>query len=139
MSLVPSTFGMAYLQRQSERFMLDRIKIERPTDGSLDPDTNIHSTGTLSVIYTGKARLSPTRGPREMPVGEEVLAMRDTDCYIPKFAASPRRDDLITVLDTTDGQNIGRVFRVTDVRVGTVTASKQMSCVQVEESDTWTP
>lgn len=135
----PSIWGLTYVQKQVEQFMVDTVTITRPTAGSFDANTGRHTTGTLSTIYTGKARLAPTRGPREMALGEEIVAMRDTDCYIPIGSPAPRRDDLITVNTSRDPQNVGRVFRITDVRVGSYTASRQLSAVQMEPSETWQP
>lgn len=128
--------ALGYIRSQLELWMLDEVAITRPsTEQTWDPETGITNPPTSTGVYTGKARIAPTRGPSDVAVGEEVFTWRDTDIYIPWDAPLPRSDDLIEITDAHDDPAlVGRVFRVTTVRVGTLNVERKMSCTSLEPS-----
>lgn len=130
--------GMKMLRRNAERTMDDTIRVMRPSDSTLESD--LTETNVPGVqVYEGKARITPTRGPREASVGEGVMALRDADIIIPHDSPLVWRDDNVEVVTSADPALEGRSFRVTDVRVHSEQAARRFSCVQVQPSRQWQP
>jgi len=117
--------------------MTDTIEVWRDTDSSLDDGTLVESTVAGTRIYNGKARVRPTRGPREQPVSEGVMSMRDADFLVPIDATIPMINDEVYVALSTDPGLQGTWFRVTDVRVFSQQAARGFSGVQAQPSKRW--
>lgn len=105
--------------------------------GGFDVNTGrMASDPNPTLIYDGICRITPTRGDREMAVGDEVILLRDTDFYLPFSAPLPIVDDLITVTTAVDLTLVGRVWRITDVRVGETNVARKVSGVSLSPSRT---
>jgi len=125
------------IRRTTERWMVDAIELWRGTSSEYDPSTLVESPIAGSRIYSGKARIRPTSGPREQSVAEGVIAMRDAEVLLPVNAPLPRIDDEIYVKRSYDEALTGTWFRVTDVTVFSQQASRRCSAIQAQPSREW--
>lgn len=137
MSLM-SPRALTTIRRSTERWMVDTVTVYRDATRSHDNSTlaeTLTSPGT--VIYSGKARIRPTRGPREVAIGDGVIAMRDVDVLFPVTVDALRIDDEISVVSSDDPVLEGTWFRVTDVTAFSQRASRSVSAVQSQPSKDW--
>lgn len=126
------------LRRMAEEHMVDTVRVYRPSTSVLSDDlTETNVPGAL--VWEGKARISPTQGPREQGVGEGVISMRDADFLIPHDAPLPWMDDEVEVVASADAALVGRWFRITDVRVFSQQAARRFSAIQAQPSRQWGP
>lgn len=108
-----------------------------PSVAGFNPSTGeMAADATPELIYDGICRITPTKGDREIAVGDEIVVLRDTDFYLPFNAPLPIVDDLITVTTAVDLALVGRVFRITNVRVGETNVARRLSAVTVAPSRT---
>lgn len=117
--------------------MVDQIQIWRDPSQTYDSDTLIAFFSGGNMVYDGKGRIRPTRGPREQAINEGVIALRDADFLIPIDAATPRRDDEVFVVDSEDPALVGTWFRITDVRAFSQQAARGFSALQGQPSRLW--
>lgn len=116
--------------------MVDELAFWRPSSSELQEDlTETHVPG--AKVWEGKCLLTPTEGPREQPVGEGIISMRDADAIIPIDAPTPRIDDEVEITASRDPELVGRWFRVTDVRVYSNQPARRLSMVQAQPSRNW--
>lgn len=124
-----------HVKKVVEDFMVDTVEVERPGASSFDEATGIYGSGTPTLIFSGKARISPTSPSTEV-IGEELVSWRDAQFYFPLSAPQMRVGDLITVTSSKDERLNGRVWRVSAVRHGTFQASREVSAQSLAESRT---
>lgn len=136
MSLM-SPRALSTIRRTSERWMTDEIELREPSVFAHDDDTLREEHTPGAVVWTGKARIRPTRGPSEAAVAEGVLALRDADINLPLDAPDPYRDQEVRVVTSQDASLQNRWFRITDVRVFSQQATRQISVVQHQRSRLW--
>ena len=117
--------------------MVDELIIRRGSSSEHNDDTLRETYQEGDVVYQGKGRVRPTRGPREQAVSEGVIVMRDADFDIPIDAPLPRRDDEVYVSSSADSALEGMWFRITDVRVFSQQATRRFSGVQAQPSRLW--
>ena len=117
--------------------MVDEIEIWRDPQQTYDSDTLIASFTGGNLVYEGKGRVRPTRGPREQAISEGVIALRDADFLIPINATTPRRDDEVFVKSSEDPSLEGTWFRITDVRAFSQQAARGFSALQGQPSRLW--
>jgi hypothetical protein len=130
--------ALAILRRNTERWLVDAIEIWRPSEHEELDDTLIGRQIKGEKVYEGKARLTPTRGPRELALpGEGVVVLRDTDVLIPYDGFAPWRDDEVYVTVSEDPEMQGRWLRITDVRIASQQAARRFSAVQAQPSKDW--
>jgi hypothetical protein len=122
------------IRRSTEEWMVDEIELWSPSSWSYDETTlkDEHTPGTKE--WEGKARISPTQGPREQAVGDDIIVMRDADVLVPIGAPEPYRDQEVLVKASEDPALVGRWFRITDVRVFSQQAARRFSIVQSQKS-----
>jgi hypothetical protein len=123
-----------------DRFMVDVIEVYDISDSEesvFDPVTLTSSPKQGDLVYDGPARVRPTRGPKEMAVGESVIVMRDADFSLPWNAPAVQRDQMIRVKSTEDPELQGRWFRITDATLAGQSATRKCSGVQVQPSRLW--
>lgn len=125
------------IRSTAELAMVDKLLIRRGSSSEHDDDTLKETYQPGETVYEGKGRIRPTRGPREMGVGEGVIVMRDADFDIPIDAPLPRRDDEVKVVSSSDDGLKGTWFRITDVRVFSQQAARRFSGVQAQPSRLW--
>lgn len=128
--------AMSAIRGMVEEWMVDEIEIWSESSSQYDEATlrDEHMPGTL--YWSGKARISPTTGPREQALAEGVLQMRDADILAP-IDANPAVDDEVRVVSSADPALQGRWFRITDVRAFSQQASRRFSVVQAQKSRQW--
>ena len=117
--------------------MVDEIQIWRDPDKDYESNTLIASFSGGTLLYDGKARIRPTRGPREQAINEGVIVLRDADFLIPISAATPWRDDEVFVASSEDPALVGTWFRITDVRAFSQQAARGFSGLQGQPSRLW--
>lgn len=118
--------------------MVDTVKVYRDPTRAHDDDTLIEGlTSDGELVYEGKARVRPTRGARELAIGEGVIAMRDADILFPVDTSDLRRDDEVHVVTSQDPMLEGTWLRLTDVTAFSQRASRNVSAVQSQPSRDW--
>ena len=125
------------IRRTVERGMVDQLVIRRGSSSEHDNETLRDEYQPGSVIYSGKGRVRPTRGPREQAVSEGVIVMRDADFDIPVDASLPRRDDEVYVSASDDPSLEGTYFRISDVRLFSQQPARQFSGIAAQPSRLW--
>lgn len=122
------------LRRNALLWMRDEIELWSPSTSSHDDLTLLeeHTDGTKE--WEGVARISPTRGPREMSIGDAVIALRDADVLIPHSAPSPYKDQEIYIKASLDPELVGRWGKVTDARVFSQQAARKFSITMTQKS-----
>jgi hypothetical protein len=127
------------IRRSTERWMVDQIELWSSSKSEFDDETmrETHIPGVKKG--ESKARISPTTGPREQPIGDSVIALRDADILLPIDFVEPSRDDEVLVVSSADPALVGRWFMVTDVRVFSQQAARRISVVQAQRSRNWDP
>lgn len=119
--------------------MVDTLEFWSPStwDDADDDLESEHSPGVL--LWEGKGRVRPTKGPREQAVGDSVLALRDADVNVPLDAPEPYVDMEVRVVTSDDPALVGRWLRVTDVRVFGQQATRKFSVIQFQRDKDWNP
>lgn len=117
--------------------MTDEIELREASTFSHDDETLRESHTPGALVWTGKARIRPTRGPREQAVAEGVLAMRDADVLIPLEAPDPYRDQEVRVLSSQDPSLVDRWFIISDVRAFSQQSARSFSVLQHQRSRLW--
>lgn len=102
--------------------------IERYPDSVLNTATARREAQIPQHVYTGRCQVKPTRGPREIVLGEELVAYQDTTVIIPHDAPLPQRGDVITVTSSDDALMLGRTFAVLDVEMHTENITRTLAC-----------
>ena len=120
-----------------QKWMSDEILILRGSTSSSNETTLIESSIAGSTIYQGPCRISPSRGPREISLGNDVIVMRDADFLLPFDAALPHRDDEVNVLASYLSTMVGMWYRITDVRIHSHQATLKFSAIQGQPSRDW--
>jgi hypothetical protein len=136
MSLM-SPRAIATIRRTTERWMVDTVEVWRGSDSTHDEDTLVEAPVPGDEVYSGKARVRPTRGAREVAIGEGVISLRDADILFPIGTPLLRIDDEVKVVTSEDPALVGTWFRITDVRAFSQQASRSVSAVQAQPSRTW--
>lgn len=130
---------MRTLRTTAERWMVDEVEFWSPSTWS-DTDDDLESEHQAGEqLWSGIGRIRPTTGPREQPVADTVLALRDADINVPLSAPEPFVDMEVRVAASGDPALTGRWFRVTDVRVFGQQASRKFSVVQFQRDRDWNP
>lgn len=129
---------MTTVRRDMQKWMSDEIEIIRGSSSTPDENTLIESAVTGTLFWQGPCRISPSRGPREISIGEDAIVMRDADFLIPFDAPIPRRDDEVRVLDSFLPSLVGMWYRITDVRVHSHQATLKFAAIQSQPSSNWT-
>jgi hypothetical protein len=132
-----SSKALAVLRRNTERWLVDTIEIWRPSTFEDTDDSLVGRRSAGEQVYTGAARLTPSRGPRELAVPEGVIKLRDTDVLIPFASPVPWIDDEVYVATSEDPEMEGRWLRITDVRVASQQAARRFSAIQAQPSRDW--
>lgn len=139
MSMMPPS-ALADLRRMAQKWMVDEIEIWRPPTAQLEADLTASTVADpAGPLIQTICRISPTRGPRQLPVGEGVMALRDADFLTPHDGPLPWVDDEVRVVTSADPMLQGRWFRITDVRVFSQQATRRFSAVQAQPSRQWRP
>jgi hypothetical protein len=131
--------AMATLRRSLNNSMVDTAEVWSSPTSAHDDSTLIESPVPGTLLWTSPVRVTPTRGPREQPVGEGVMAMRDADLLFPWDSPEPIRDQEVKIVTSEDPNLAGRWFRITDVRAHSQQASRRVSAVQFQRSEQWNP
>lgn len=140
MTSLLSPLALRTIRKTMDRFMVDTIEVYDIGDSEeslFDPATLTSSPKQGVLVYSGPARVRPTRGPKEMAVGESVIVMRDADFSLPWNAPAVERDQLILVVATEDPELAGRWFRITDATLAGQSATRKCSGAQVQSSRLW--
>lgn len=103
-------------QKDAERAMRDRVRIERPTGRSTtDPETfEVVPEMAPDAVYEGHAKFQRTgqgANPNPESGGYEFTVLQGR-CDVP-FGTDVRVDDQITCLESENPALVGKVFRVT--------------------------
>jgi len=125
------------MERMAERSFVDTLELHRGSSTERDPSTGVESYVPGDTLWSGLARVRPTRGPREQGVGEGVVSMRDADFLFPLSAPLPWRDDAIKVVGSRDAKLVGLWFRITDVRMFSQQSARSCSGIQIQPSRLW--
>lgn len=124
-------------RRMIRRALVDEVEIRRMEwDHTLDTETLVSGYDEGTVIYSGEARVRPTAGQNEA-VGESVIHMRSAQFTLPHTAPQVRRDDVIRVVDSPNGDLIDRWFQVTEERIAGQEAYKRVEAVSIAPSRQW--
>ena len=119
------------------RALVDEVEVRRMEwDHSLNTDTLVSGYDDGEKIYDGPARVRPTSGQNEV-VGESVMHMRSAQFTLPHTAPQVRRDDVIRVTDSPNGNLIDRWFQVTEERIAGQEAYKRVEAVSIAPSRQW--
>jgi len=117
--------------------MVDTVRTWRGTTSDFNESTRVESPISGTQLYLGKARIRPTRGPREQPIADGVLTMRDADILLPIDAPQHQVDDEIYVESSQDQTLQGTWFRVTDARSFSQQGAMKLSAIQSQPSRLW--
>ena len=128
---------MTSVRRDMLKWMDDEIAIWRGGSSTANTNTLIESPVQGNLVLQSKCRISPSRGPREITVGEDVIIMRDVDILLPWNSEIPRRDDEVNVISSFLDTLVGSWYRITDVRVHSHQATLKFSAIQSQPSRTW--
>lgn len=128
---------MQTVRRDMQKWMSDEIAIYRGSTSSSDESTLIESSVTGSLVWQGPCRISPSRGPREVSAGDDVIVMRDAEFLIPFDAPMPHRDDEVAVLSSYLPTLVGEWYRITDVRIHSHQATLKFSAIHSQPSRLW--
>lgn len=118
--------------------MVDTVKVYRDPTRAHNDNTLVEAlTSAGTLVYEGKARIRPTRGAREIAIGEGVIALRDADILFPVTTSDLRMDDEVHVVTSQDPVLEGTWLRLTDVTAFSQRASRNVSAVQSQPSKDW--
>jgi hypothetical protein len=131
--------AIATIRRSTNQWMIDEIEVWDKPSSEHDDNTLVESHTSSQLLWESKARITPTRGPREQPVGEGVMVMREADILIPHDSPAPIRDQQVRVKSSADPSLVGRWFSITDVRASSQQAARRFSVVQHQRSEDWNP
>lgn len=123
------------LGRTVEKYMIDEIKIERPSNpGTFDPVTLEPIIGTPTLVYAGKAFGSPMGDPQETRLGEQVVYRTQYEVALPRgdddFEVLP--NDVVTFTKTSSLALQGRVLYVHSTSPGTFFTHVRVKCFHDE-------
>jgi hypothetical protein len=128
------------------------VIITRSGIGEYDELTREYTAPGVVTVYDddvlfgvgAKAGVTLATGPITMSVGDEPTYYANATVYIPatyiprSTPATPRIDDVVQVMASSDTGLIGRYFRIVDVPVGgRISASINLSCVGIAPSRQW--
>jgi len=142
-----NTLAETYAAAQAEGTMTAVVKIIRrddSTDLGWDSATSTLVMDEPEVIWGpelpggGIGKVSSVTGPVTMALGDEPQYFQSTFASIPKWAAQPEVDDILTVIAHDDPKLVGRSYRVVDVeRGGQIPVAHRMQVVGIQPGRTW--
>lgn len=103
-----------------EKYMLDEIVIVRKGEKVMDPIT-LELTATETVLYTGKAMVSPMGDPASTRIGEREVQRTQYEIAIPRVngAIDFKPNDIIRVTTSANPELLERDIFVHDTVNGT--------------------
>jgi hypothetical protein len=115
------------------------IAITRTTVGSGDVDrtTLAVTPGSVEVIYTGEAFISPIvfRRDRQEIAGGEAQRIRQYRMLLPWDSGNILIDDIVEVISSQDPQFVNRKLTVSDVMYETELAARRVTLTDTGVSD----
>lgn len=132
--------AVAFIKESVQWWNRDDVTITRVPEKNFDPATGSLTQGLASVVWTGKARVTPAN-PNNQSVGDEVFTYWTTTIYIPwneQVQQIPRADDVLHIDSTHNDPHLrGRAWRIIDVSVATFGVSRALTCTTLQESGEW--
>lgn len=130
--------NLEFARRRMERLMTDKCIIhEKPlrlADAPVDPVTlEIDESAVGSLVYSGKCLVSrESRVGSERPVEGEYRSSLAYKLAIPWAAKVINKGHLVTMTRAADKGLAGKVFTITDTKLGTMTVSRRATMELVE-------
>lgn len=131
-----SNRARAYVRRKATAEMLSTCRIERVAKPVWDPTTNLVTSGSRVIIYSGICRVWEASGARPFQVGDDVILLQPTNLSIP-WDVDPipdENDEALILGSRVDDALVGKRYRIiSSAKAGDLRATRRFAVEGVNE------
>lgn len=133
---VMSKRAIAYMQTKMLGQMQNVVAVRRPQGPSFNTTTGVYTANTTTTpVYSGKARIYPSSGGGNVPLGDGYLTMRTMIVSVMAAGSEVIQvNDLLVVTTAYDEPSLlNKWFRILDVDIsGVLDPTRKLTCTEVE-------
>ena len=125
---------LAGMRQTSTDALPDRLRIttDGVGDGVLNPITGVVTPPEPVVVYQGRGRLrAPTATEMERIFGDREVTVQRFVAKVPWDTVGVDRSQIITIVEGTDPDIVGRSFRIVTVLTGSNWIDRTLGCEEV--------